>query len=625
MSQTPAATTESSMTAGWTPAQRSVIQASPAARLVVDAGPGTGKTATLCARVAWLIDNAGLEPSEIWIISFTRTAVAEIRDRVSTYLNDPVSAHGIRVATIDSHAWAMNVGFNAEPVLSGSFDDNIKHVIEIVRGSEGAAEYIRSVRHLFIDEAQDVVGPRVEFVLELIHAMQSTSGVTVLCDKAQAIYEYSEDDTRGDLPGTLIENIREFMPDFGATELVEIHRTADSSLKDLFIRGRAAIKNDSLNAKSKFFEVRKIVVNCSHERVGYALDDLEQIDYESDDVFLLFRRRGEALAASARMGGNPHRLRISGMPAVIAPWIGLIFWDWLNGTISEDDFHNRWSRRIPMGGVSKQSAWKSLVRIAGKSESLVDIGRLRHRLASMSPPLDVCRTEFGSGGPIIGTIHASKGREASEVRLYLPNGDSMRSESEQSFESEARIIFVGATRAKDRLLVGKSFMSYSSRLSSSGRAYTRCANPPWAAEVELGRAEDVFPEGLTGNRYFADPFSARRAQTLVAGLRHGVHSASAYLGDRDSGYTYWVSLDGNRGDRILALNQSVNRDLFSIARNLRKKYPPRHLGNIRTLGVRTVIVSPGDPVTSALHQPWSESGFMLAPLLVGYDALEFKR
>lgn len=551
--------------------------------------------------------------------------MAEIRHRVSAYLDDPVSAYGIRVATIDSHAWAMNVGFSAEPVLSGGFDDNIKHVIEIIRGSEDACEYIRSVRHLFIDEAQDVIGPRVEFVLELIHAMPSTSGVTVLCDKAQAIYEYSEDDARGDLPGTLIENISEFMPDFGSTELVDIHRTADSSLKDLFIHGRAAIKDKHLDARFKYSELRKIVVNCSHEKVGNAIDDLERIDNDNDDMFLLFRRRGEALAASARMGRNPHRLRVSGMPVVIAPWIGLIFWDWLDGTISKDDFYNRWSRRIPMGGVSKQDAWRILVRIAGKSESLVDIGRLRHRLASMSPPLDVCRTEFGSGGPIIGTIHASKGREASEVRLYLPNADSMRSESEQSFESEARILFVGATRARERLLVGKSFMSYSSRLSSSGRAYTRCANPPWTAEVELGRAEDIFPEGLTGKRYFADLFSARRAQALIAGLHYGVHVASAHLGDSSSGYAYWVSLEGNRGDRILVFSQSVNRDLFLIARNLRKKYPPRHLGNIRTLGVRTVVVSPDDPVTSALHQPWSESGFMLAPLLVGYDALEFKR
>jgi hypothetical protein len=109
----------------WTSEQLAVIEAPVAARLLVDAGPGTGKTATLCARIARLIDCAGLDPGEIWIISFTRTAVAEIRGRVSTYLREPSHAHGIRVATIDSHAWSMNVGFNEHAVLSGSFDDNI--------------------------------------------------------------------------------------------------------------------------------------------------------------------------------------------------------------------------------------------------------------------------------------------------------------------------------------------------------------------------------------------------------------------------------------------------------------------------------------------------------------------
>jgi hypothetical protein len=519
----------------------------------------------------------------------------------------------------------MNTGFNDEPILSGNFDDNIKNAIEIVRRNESAGEYIRSVKHLFIDEAQDVVGPRVEFVLELIHAMPSTSGVTVLCDEAQAIYDYSEDDAHGNLSGTLVANIREFMPDFENSELIDIHRTADSGLKDLFLQGRASIKDENLQGNAKYVKVRRTVVNCSHDKVGNAVDDLECVDCEDDDVFLLFRRRGEALAASARMGRNPHRLRMSGLPTVIDSWIGLVFWDWVDGMISKDDFYDRWSRRIPMGDIAKQDAWGRLVKIAGKTESLVDVNRLRHRLASMSPPLDVCRAEFGSRGPIIGTIHASKGREASEVRLYLPNGDSMRSESEQGFESEAKILFVGATRAKDRLLVGKSFMSYSSRLSSSGRAYTRCANPPWAAEVETGRAGDIVSEGLTGKTYFADPLAARRAQTLIAGLRRGIHSASAHLGDRDSDYAYWVSLDAFPNERVLALNRNVNRDLFMIARNLRRRYPPRRLGKLRTLGARTVAVSPDDPVVATLHYPWSESGFMLAPLLIGYSALEFKR
>lgn len=607
----------------WTSEQASIIEAPPAARLIVDAGPGTGKTATLCARIAWLIDSAGLEPGAIWIISFTRTAVAEIRSRVSSYLSDPAAAHGIRVATIDSHAWAMNVGFTEEPVLSGNFDDNIEHVIEVIKSNENATEYISSVRHLFIDEAQDVVGPRIEFVLELIHAMPSTSGVTVLCDEAQAIYDVSEDDAHDQLSGTLVDNIKEFMPEFRGTELTEIHRTGDALLKDLFVRGRRAIKNEYLRGRAKYQEVRRTVVECSHDRVGDAVDDLQCIDCEEQDVFLLFRRRGEALSASKRMGSGHHRLRMSGFPAVIDDWVGLVFWDWVEARISKGEFQDRWSGRVPMGGLSKDAAWDRLIRLAGKSESVVDVHKLRRRLASLSPPLEVCRAEFGSRGPVVGTIHAAKGREAREVRLYLPRPESMRSETEDSFEDESKILFVGATRSKERLLIGKSFMSYSSRLPRSGRAYTRCANPPWAAEVEIGRVGDITAEGLAGRQLFAAPDQVRRAQARIAGLRYGIHRASARSSEQLD-YIYQVALEAAPNEPILGLHGSVNRDLFQIARNLRRRRPPRQLGDLRTLGVRTVAIAPDDPGCTALHSPWSESGFLLAPLLLGYGVLAFR-
>lgn len=608
----------------WTHEQLAVIEAPLTARLLVDAGPGTGKTATLCARVAWLIDCAGLDPGEIWIISFTRTAVAEIRGRVSAYLSEPSHAHGIRIATIDSHAWSMNVGFNEQAVLSGSFDDNIKQVIQTIRLNEHAHEYIQSVKHLFIDEAQDVVGPRIELALELIDRMPEISGATVLCDLAQAIYEYSESEDAESLEGNLVDNIRKHMPDFVDTELIAIHRTSDPSLKDIFIHGRAATKDSSLSGRARYARVRNIVVGSCHEKVGDVANDLASLDPENEDLFLLFRRRGEALSASAALGKIPHRLRLSGLPLVIDDWVALVFWDWLEPVVTQHEFFERWATRIPMGGLTKSEAWRRIVRIAGRSESLVDIAKLRRRLASVSPPLEVCRAECGTRGPIVGTIHAAKGREAEEVRLYLPRMDSMKFDTDELSAEEAKVLFVGATRAKERLLVGKSFMSFSSTLRVSGRAYTRCANPPWAAQVEIGRAGDLDAEGLVGRKAFVEPLAAARAQRLVATLRHGIHGANANRGDKDAGYAYRVSLASHPSECIVVLSDVVNRDLFYIARNMRKRYPPRGVPGLRTLGLRTVAVSPDDPVCSALHPPWSESGFMLAPILLGYGPLTFK-
>lgn len=55
---------------------------SNAAKLMIVAGAGTGKTATIVARAAYLVD-LGLSPHQIWMITFTQSAASELRDRLS--------------------------------------------------------------------------------------------------------------------------------------------------------------------------------------------------------------------------------------------------------------------------------------------------------------------------------------------------------------------------------------------------------------------------------------------------------------------------------------------------------------------------------------------------------------
>jgi superfamily I DNA/RNA helicase len=47
--------------------QHIVVTAGPEERLIVDAGPGTGKTHTACIKVAALIMEHDIPPSRIWI------------------------------------------------------------------------------------------------------------------------------------------------------------------------------------------------------------------------------------------------------------------------------------------------------------------------------------------------------------------------------------------------------------------------------------------------------------------------------------------------------------------------------------------------------------------------------
>ncbi|MFM7204970.1 MAG: UvrD-helicase domain-containing protein [Myxococcota bacterium] len=63
------------------PSQNDVIHAPVESRQLVEAGSGFGKTDTACARVAWLIQQ-GVSSTRILLLSFTRTAVREMRARI---------------------------------------------------------------------------------------------------------------------------------------------------------------------------------------------------------------------------------------------------------------------------------------------------------------------------------------------------------------------------------------------------------------------------------------------------------------------------------------------------------------------------------------------------------------
>ena len=60
---------------GLNPEQEAAVSA-PEAVVAVSAGPGTGKTRTLIARIAYLIEERGVQPEEITAVTFTNQAAA---------------------------------------------------------------------------------------------------------------------------------------------------------------------------------------------------------------------------------------------------------------------------------------------------------------------------------------------------------------------------------------------------------------------------------------------------------------------------------------------------------------------------------------------------------------------
>lgn len=117
-----------------TPEQAAVIEA-PLSPLLVVAGAGSGKTATMTDRVAWLVANRLVEPSQVLGLTFTRKAAGELAERVERQLARLSRALGTapnpaeellarpRVSTYNAYAAAlvrdhgMLLGIEADQVL----------------------------------------------------------------------------------------------------------------------------------------------------------------------------------------------------------------------------------------------------------------------------------------------------------------------------------------------------------------------------------------------------------------------------------------------------------------------------------------------------------------------------
>src|SRR5690606_9102555 len=150
----------------WDLEQLEVILEAPTGWQLVIAGPGAGKSAVACQRAAYLVDE-GVPPSRILLVSFTRTAVAELRDRIVSYAVAGAAARSVRISTIDSHAWSLRAGFDDEPLKKplgdGSYDLGIERTVELFKNKNpDLIDFMARLEHLIIDEAQDVMGLRAE-------------------------------------------------------------------------------------------------------------------------------------------------------------------------------------------------------------------------------------------------------------------------------------------------------------------------------------------------------------------------------------------------------------------------------------------------------------------------------
>lgn len=626
----------------WDRSQQSIIDADPTARILVEAGPGSGKTAVACGRVEGLISSHGLDGNQILLLSFTNAAVHEMRRRVKNLRTlAPFQFAAVEITTIDSLAGRLRHAFEPHPEFSG-FRENIRRFIALLHTGNGDVEaHLHSFRHVLIDEAQDVVGDRARALLQLVDCLHPECGVTVFCDSAQAIYGWTNDKSRSvatERPTEFRHELLHASDRFELRRLSGQYRIRDSILSDNLNQLRSRVMEPITEYGDYVGFVDEVRAAAGQEEIK--LESLPEQFGGQDRSLLLFRTRASAIAASSYFcsASAPHRLRTSRLPLMLFPWVADVGHAHRRRRMTRADFEGRWKQLSPSVtmGWEYEDAWEEFNKVAGDpSLQGLDMIRLRNRLGRSRPPEVLLRRDVGRAGPILGTIHASKGREADRVLLTLPREDDQGGggEDDPAWDEEARVLYVGATRPREELQVAED---PSRRIMSldSGRAFRfvrRRVEGGRRLQVEVGLRGDVEHLAQTDPVRLGSLAQVQAAQKCLREFDGTPVKLVAKRQRSPEGKWRWVvgAKDGNSPDGgfspFAVLSEAFNTDLWAIARHVLDKRvrPPSFLPFVYLVDVRSVLVEEDNTHLGYAAPPYQHSGCWLVPVLRGFSPGNF--
>lgn len=575
------------------PDQDGVVGAMPEARILVEAPPGSGKTWVACRRVGSLVER-GVSPARIWMISFTRTAVAEMRSRIASFLAEPSRAHDVRIVTIDSLAWRLRKGFaDPDDTLSTGHEAGIEETLALLgNGDVQLLDFIQGIEHVIVDEAQDLTGDRCRLIAALVARLSPNCGVTVFEDRAQAIYGFNDKQASSSLAKKLSDDS---LLGFECRSLGTDHRTKNPALTKLFVEARSIATRVGMMSVDRYNSVRSAIEATA--------DRAAPMGQGSSDTLVLFRSRAEMLVSSSELWASrsEFRVRFTGRQEIVQPWIGALLVSCRSDRLERKNFDSLWRQLRPLPLLPRDAAWSILRRIAGAGNASIDLRRLAERLSVQPPPLEAQQTDLGPPtGPLLTTIHGAKGREADEVRLML----SRRPENEPKggWGEEARVLFVGATRARSRLVLGSSSV-FLRRQEGTGRRWQRWA---WGgrndARAEIGLDGDVDPSPPV----LADD-GTNDLQTLL--WKHSWRPLALRAEREDGIYVLRVDEGTAEGRLIGRMTNAFSKSLRSLAAeaNGEGTFLPRRIRGFHMVAARTVAIS------SQSEEP----RFWLSPVIAG--------
>lgn len=622
-----------------TSAQQDVVDLPADTLALVTAGAGAGKTHTLVRRLDRLVAEEDLSAGEILVLTFSRAAVRELRNRLLRHGN---AAGHVRAQTFDSWALSLLIEVDASTDWAVmSFDVRIEGARAAI--DDGLAdELYEDLRHVVIDEVQDLVGARRELVESLIDRFEC--GFTLVGDTAQSIYGFTVPDAKERpseanrffewLRNTFGEDLTELPLEENFRALTDDARAAlpyGPRLRELTESrgddGRSLHRDlrDTLRGQLNLGKLDTFVASSLAEYPG--------------TTAVLCRTNGQALVISEELAANGvrHRLQRSARDRVTPIWIGLLFRATESAILTRSTFDGLIPSLPLPDGAEPDQLWRLLQKTGNDrgGDRVLDLRRLRVTIANGRLP-----DEFTAQPPaklVVSSFHRAKGLEFDRVVVVdpgplqhtTPNNDKRRSKKPREIDTaeEARLLYVAMTRPREELLWLNALEMRSIRTDHQLDRWARYSPNPSQYWMRLGLeviGGDVFTDQPAGMRDFeGDVLELQEYLTKKVSPGDDVVLERLFpdaIGSEES--PPYLIMHGDRP--IGAASDQFRQHLYRHLK-LNSGYEPRNwplrLTGVRVDAIETVAGSEAAGVRSGLGQ----YGVWLAPRLMGLSTFDWDK
>jgi DNA helicase-2/ATP-dependent DNA helicase PcrA len=447
-------------------------------RILIVAGPGSGKTAVLTKRIAFTISENIIPDKNCLAVTFTRRAAAEMLERLNLLL--PKNYSNINVHTFHSLCFSIlkenarkaglsedfKVADKEEINLSKSdntlgFDDLLIFTLKLLNDNPDIAKsYRERFKYISIDEYQDIDANQYELI-RLLTADPETN-ICAIGDPNQAIYGFRGGDAKffnnftKDYPDADIINLNSNYRSTGAIVNAS-NQIVDSS--DIIAKYDKPHEKITVHTAPTDKAEAEFVVSSIERLIGghsfFSIDTNRSVGEETDmsfsDFAVLYRASSQIdpLIEAFKRSGMPYAKLSNDMlrdNKQVVKLLNLLTDDKLiAGQLKElnKDFSGKIDENILQCLMHLAQTYKTKNEFIHEVSMLSEIDTLDKRADRIS----------------LLTLHSSKGLEFKCVFIIgLEQGviPFYRARKQSEIEEEKRLLYVGMTRAEKRLFLTRA-------------------------------------------------------------------------------------------------------------------------------------------------------------------------